>query len=247
MKIIKNKKTEYVVKYCKVCNEELIKPYNVSINTYNKRQTCSKKCEGILNTLNNTQIIHCSNCNIEFRRKNFSIIKNENNFCSNTCLKEYKAKQISTISVVCNNCGVTFDKEKGQFYTKKNFCSRKCMGQWQTNNWTGDKHPAYKGEIDYDLYHSIRGCNYYIEWRNSVFERDNYKCMMCESPTNYKLNAHHIKLFSLILKENNIDSLVKSYSCLDLWDINNGITVCEKCHKKLHKKGYSNGNNKGTV
>lgn len=29
-------------------------------------------------------------------------------------------------------------------------------------------------------------------------------------------------------------------NCEELWNINNGITLCEKCHKKKHTSVFSN-------
>lgn len=63
----------------------------------------------------------------------------------------------------------------------------------------------------------IRTSKTYKEWRKSVFERDNYICQNC-GQIGGRLNAHHIKPFSIFPK-------------LRL-EMENGKTLCEKCHKK---------------
>lgn len=65
-------------------------------------------------------------------------------------------------------------------------------------------------------------------WRNAVFFRDNYVCQKCRDYTKKKLNAHHIKNFS-------------SFPELR-FAIDNGITLCEDCHKEFHRK-YGERNN----
>ena len=57
------------------------------------------------------------------------------------------------------------------------------------------------------------------EWAKMVKERDGYLCQKCGSIN--KLNAHHIEG----LKINPIESA----------DIDIGITLCNDCHKLLHK------------
>ena len=66
----------------------------------------------------------------------------------------------------------------------------------------------------------------YKEWRIAVFERDNYTCAHC-GKVGGNLNAHHIKPYA-------------EYPELRL-DINNGITLCEECHRKVHGKGRNGG------
>ena len=70
---------------------------------------------------------------------------------------------------------------------------------------------------------SIHGRNSkeYKRWRNLVFERDNYTCQMC-GKRGGKLNAHHIVRF-----RKSIEKRV---------DVSNGITLCEDCHRRLHRK-----------
>jgi len=83
----------------------------------------------------------------------------------------------------------------------------------------------------------IRSSFNYRQWRSDVFTRDNYTCQNC-----YKkggdLQAHHIKSFALILKENNIKNIEDAYKCMELWNLNNGTTLCKKCHKLTDNYGY---------
>ena len=58
----------------------------------------------------------------------------------------------------------------------------------------------------------------YKEWRKNVYERDFWKCKICGSKN--KINAHHI------YEGANNEKL--------RFEIENGITLCEKHHIKLH-------------
>lgn len=61
----------------------------------------------------------------------------------------------------------------------------------------------------------------YKKWRMKVFQRDNFTCQIC-GQVGGKLNAHHIKSFAKYKKLRTV--------------VSNGITLCEKCHKQLHKE-----------
>lgn len=67
-----------------------------------------------------------------------------------------------------------------------------------------------------------RNTERYRQWRTSVFERDSYTCQIC-GKVGGELNAHHIKPFA-------------KYEELR-YEVDNGITLCAECHRKVHKNG----------
>ena len=81
------------------------------------------------------------------------------------------------------------------------------------------------------LVEQIRDCSFYTKWRIEVFTRDNFTCQLCLTRGGY-LEADHIKQFALILMENKIKSLEMAEKCMELWDIENGRTLCKRCHLK---------------
>lgn len=94
----------------------------------------------------------------------------------------------------------------------------------------GENHHNWKGGIT-SVNHSIRTSVKFKDWRTAVFIRDNYTCQECGKHGGW-LEADHKKQFALILKENNIKTLKKALKCEELWDVNNGRTLCKECHKK---------------
>jgi hypothetical protein len=91
--------------------------------------------------------------------------------------------------------------------------------------------PWNKGKgIDRGLRALICSSSQYIQWRKQIFSRDGFKCIWCGSKK--RIEADHIKAFAIICYENKIDSLKKAFKCKELWDINNGRTLCRECHKK---------------
>lgn len=93
----------------------------------------------------------------------------------------------------------------------------------------GKKSSFWQGgltKISTNIRHSFK----YRQWVSDVFTKDDFTCI-CGKRGCY-LNAHHIKSFALILKENNIKTLEDALNCEELWNINNGQTLCKDCHKK---------------
>jgi hypothetical protein len=123
---------------------------------------------------------------------------------------------------------------------KKTLEWRKRMSEIQKKNGVippkkfGKNHPNWKGGIT-PLTKNIRHCFKYRQWISDVFTRDDFTCQDCNIKGGF-LHAHHIKQFSIILKENSIKTLEEALNCEELWNINNGITLCKKCHKNYKVK-----------
>lgn len=60
----------------------------------------------------------------------------------------------------------------------------------------------------------------YKAWRNSILNRDNYRCTKCGSRKN--LHVHHINPVARNPRKST--------------DMENGITLCSRCHKKEHQQ-----------
>lgn len=94
----------------------------------------------------------------------------------------------------------------------------------------GKDNPSWKGGI-YKLSRQIRFSRKYTEWRNLILNRDKSICQICYK---YGINVHHKIEFINIIKEFNIKSYEDSLKCVELWDLNNGITLCKDCHDGIH-------------
>lgn len=100
----------------------------------------------------------------------------------------------------------------------------------------GEKNHNWRGGVT-SLNEKIRKSSQYIRYRNAGFKRDNYTCQICYL-RGAELNFDHFpKTFSSIIVENKIKSLRDARLCKELWDLNNGRTLCIDCHKKTDTYG----------
>lgn len=131
--------------------------------------------------------------------------------------------------------GNTNGFKKGQSSWNK---GKKCLWVSERNrrlnkiNFNGSNSHFWKGGIT-PKNHLIRNSLENVIWRELVFERDDYTCQKCFSRNGngkkIKLNSHHILNFS------NNEEL--------RFNIDNGITLCRKCHYEFHKiYGFNNNN-----
>lgn len=98
----------------------------------------------------------------------------------------------------------------------------------------GEKSSAWKGGIS-QINDRIRASFKFREWRIAVFQRDHYTCQKCGSKhqkgSRPILNVHHIKPFA-------------QYPELR-FNIENGLTLCKKCHDKIH--GLEKGSGRAII
>lgn len=159
--------------------------------------------------------------------------------------EENKFIDISRIKRVCLNCNKLIELVIKRDIKRKHFCSHACRQIWRYNNgeftWLekmqklastpeanklkahkGRNHPLYK--FDRSQIKSPRPRFELTKWRNKVFERDSYTCVICKQRGG-RLNADHIK----------------SYAAFPTFrfDVSNGRTLCESCHKQTETYGRS--------
>ena len=97
------------------------------------------------------------------------------------------------------------------------------------NKMRGENCYNWKGGIT-PLNKLIRASFKYRQWISDIFTRDDFTCQICNKRGCY-LEAHHIKEFNKIIAENNIKTFDDAMNCEELWNINNGMTLCFKCHQ----------------
>lgn len=85
-----------------------------------------------------------------------------------------------------------------------------------------------KGRIS-TLIERIKKTEKYKKWRISVFRRDNYTCQNC-GRNNCYVEAHHKIPKSILLKKCDND-FSKAMKYKELWLVDNGMTLCKKCHR----------------
>jgi len=106
-----------------------------------------------------------------------------------------------------------------------------CLQDEWRKQYSGEKHHFYNSELsDEDRLEKhryvIHGSNG-KKWRAKVYERDNYTCVLCNEKGG-DLSAHHLDGWNWAKSKR--------------FDLNNGVTLCKKCHDDFHNK-YGRGDN----
>ena len=84
---------------------------------------------------------------------------------------------------------------------------------------SGKNSPNYNNNLSNEERIIGRFIPEYKEWRKVIFRRDNYTCKVC-GKNGVRLAAHHIVPYAINKKLR--------------FDVDNGITLCNECHKEFH-------------
>lgn len=135
--------------------------------------------------------------------------------------KEYTNAQ-TPLEYICPKCG------ERAFMSLNNFQKGYSCSNCKRLRFKGANNPHYNPLIsDYDRQELGRYEERYRAFRRAVFARDR-QCVICGANKN-KI-VHHLDGYSENPEKRT--------------DINNAVTLCEKCHKKFHSKYGYGGNTK---
>jgi len=134
----------------------------------------------------------------------------------------------------CIECGKEFWRKPYEIKRGNNkFCSKLCYFLWQKGekklvsnpfDKSGENNPNWRGGIQ-PIHLKIRASKEFKEWRQKVFDRDDYTCQECGKRSKkgmyVLLHAHHKKPFAKFPKLR--------------FEVDNGETLCKPCHDKMPK------------
>jgi hypothetical protein len=188
-------------------------------------------------------IVVCDGCGCEFQTTMWQITRNGHQLCQ-PCALRLKRGKILPVGSAYGRLIVTGESERaghsickcecgkiGEYYnyaltrgiTKSCGCLQKEVARERARMWHntqfGENHPGWKGGRC-NARQLWEGSSARREFRESVFNRDENRCVICGSENN--LNTHHLFSFS---------SFPELAS-----DPENGVTLCEKCHRAFHSE-----------
>jgi hypothetical protein len=187
---------------CKQCGKVTV------VAKANKFVYCNKKCYSGYMTRGEYRV--CKTCGKKFWGLKSYIEKGWDIFCSKTCAREADKNGEYRNCVRCNKKFYISDWYVKNGYGK--YCSWECLDYGLT-----------------DLKSKIRASDYHTNWHRLVLKKNGFTCQKCGQKHD-DLEAHHKIPFAKILRENNITTLEEAKNCEFLWDIDNGQTLCIKCH-----------------
>ena len=202
---------------CGECGKVFYRPFSVIKKGGGK--FCSKECYLNFYTKDNFRT-NCFICGKEIVLPPYRWKEGRKYFCS------YKCRKTSQI-IKCDWCQKGIKRKPAEI-KEHNFCSRNCMGLWQSKYKRGENSNTWLGGWQY-----YYGANW-KEQKNKARERDNFTCQRCrktEKELSRSLDVHHkipFRLFGL-----------SNYKKAN--DLNNLISLCPICHGIIEPRNKFTG------
>jgi 5-methylcytosine-specific restriction endonuclease McrA len=145
-------------------------------------------------------------------------------FC-NDCFKQYRTPNL--VSLCCLYCKKEFrDRECKQ----RKYCSRRCTDLHKRVTQAGGNSHFWQGGITAET-RRLRSSAQYKQWRDAVFARDGYACVVCDRKRKpgdrVELEADHIRSWAEFPELR--------------FEVSNGQTLCKECHKRTLSYGLNLG------
>ena len=236
---------------CPTCNKVFHPRYAGAV--YCKR-TCMRSCLGQRWAKEKT----CDGCGVKFTGSRGG----ERKFCSLKCSRKFQRKRQkryvtykcllclkeSVVSFEFRNRKVCGMKCRNKYFSGlyKGKKRPKEVGEKISKGLMGKKLSVehrlalsvshLKEDTVYNFTNNVRRNVRYSEWRKTIFERDDYTCQIC-GIRGGKLHVDHIKMLSTIVRELEVKlgrqlTLLDALQSKEIWDLENGRTLCVPCHKK---------------
>ena len=179
--------------------------------------SCGNIFETRFTDFKNNNQRQCLECGLENTKIGYQEVKDfiENNGCELISTKYINC--YTKLKIKCP-CGEIFEARFRDFKRSQFRCS-KCGHKMASKKMRGENNPNYNPNLTDEDREERRKLLKNKEWRNKVFERDNYICKCCGKKGG-SLNAHHLNGYHWD-KEHR-------------FDVSNGVTLCDKCHKNFH-------------
>lgn len=102
---------------------------------------------------------------------------------------------------------------------------------------TGIDNPSWKGGIT-PFIQKVKRLPEYTTWFRSILTRDRFICRKCKNYKSPGITAHHLKSFAYLIRILQDKTLTGAKQFKELWDLNNGVTLCKSCHQSTPNYSY---------